>query len=113
MNFKNEEEVQNWLYDLIKSRSWKVQKEVPSDETKDRLYPEKIDLIIFKSKYPKLDPIGIELKYMRGTARGTIMAEALDQLLFKYASSHFEGLKLSIKMSNVNLLNFRNFFIYL
>ncbi len=94
MNYKNEEEVQNWLFDLIKSRGWTVRKEVPSDETRDKLYPEKIDLIIFKSKYPKLDPIGIELKYMRGTARGTIMAEALDQLLFKYASSSFEGLKL-------------------
>lgn len=94
MNFENEEEVQNWLYNLIKSRGWKVKKEVPTDETKDKPYPEKIDLIIFKSKYLKLDPIGIELKYMRGVAKGSIMAEALDQLLFKYAPSHFEGLKL-------------------
>ena len=94
MDFKNEEEVQNWLFDLIKSRGWKVRKEVPTDETKDKPSPEKIDFIIFKSKYPKLDPIGIELKFMRGTARGTIMSEALDQLLFKYTPSYFEGLKL-------------------
>lgn len=94
MNFNNEEEVQNWLFNLIESRGWKVKKEVPTNETKDTPFPEKIDLIIFKSKYRKLDPIGIELKYMRGTAKGTIISEALDQLLFKYAPSHFEGLKL-------------------
>lgn len=94
MYFNNEEEVQNWLLDLIKSRRWEVKKEVPTDETKNNPYPEKIDLIIFKSKYPILDPIGIELKYMRGDAKGSIVSQALDQLLFKYAKSNFEGLKL-------------------
>ena len=32
MYFNNEEEVQNWLLDLIKSRRWEVKKEVPSDD---------------------------------------------------------------------------------
>jgi len=94
MNFNDEYEVRDWLLELIESRGWKVQKEVPTDETRDHRHPEKIDLIIFKSKYPKLDPIGIELKIMRGSLRGTVISEAMDQLLFKYVPSHFNGLKL-------------------
>lgn len=94
MTFNNEYEVRDWLVELIESRGWKVQKEIPTDETREHKNPEKIDLIIFKSKYPELDPIGIELKFMRGSLRGTIISEAMDQLLFKYVPSHFNGKKL-------------------
>lgn len=31
---------------------------------------------------------------MRGSSRGTVISEAMDQLLFKYVPSHFNGKKL-------------------
>ncbi|TKJ25593.1 MAG: hypothetical protein CEE42_07065 [Promethearchaeota archaeon Loki_b31] len=53
-----------------------------------------IDLIIFKSNYQVLSPMGIELKYLKGIRQGNIIARAFYQILFKYATSHFKGLKL-------------------
>lgn len=94
MRFKEEEDVQDWLINIIKKKGWTVEKEVPTDETKHKTYLEKIDLIIFKSKYPQLDPIGIELKYIVGIRKGSIISQAMEQLLFKYAKSHFKSLKL-------------------
>ncbi len=94
MKFEREEDIQDWLIDIIKEKGWTVEREVPTDETKRKKYPEKIDLLIFKSKYPKLDPIGIELKYIRGQSKGTIISKAMDQLLFKYVRGHFKGLKI-------------------
>lgn len=90
----NEDEVQEFLYTKLREKGWKVEREVPTDESKDKQYPFKIDIVIFKSDYQDLNPMGIEVKYIKGIRQGSRISEAMDQIIFKYGNSHFKGLEL-------------------
>ncbi len=83
----NEDEVQEFLSTKLLEKGWKVEREVPTDESKDKQYPYRIDIVIFKSDYQELNPMGIEVKYIKGIRQGSRISEAMDQIIIK--EKHF------------------------
>lgn len=89
----NEDEVQEWLFKILLKKGWTVEREVPIDETKSWNNPYRIDLVVFKSEYGKINPMGIEVKFITGIRQGGRISEAFDQILYKYAKGHVKGQK--------------------
>ncbi len=86
---EDEKEAQNFLKSLLMELGWDIEIEALVDRTKL-----KIDILVKDCQYKDLVPIGIEIKYMRGVRKGSIISQALYQILFKYATGTFEGEKL-------------------
>jgi len=91
---ENEKEAQNFLKSLLIELDWDIELEAPVDQTKHWTHPRRIDILVKDCQYKDLVPMGIEIKYMRGIRKGSIISQALYQILFKYATGTFEGEKL-------------------
>lgn len=90
----DEDKVQEFLQNKFLELGWDVEREVASDETKDWDNPHRIDLVVFDSDLKKLMPMGIEVKYIRKTQSGSLVSQAINQILFQYGREHFNEKRL-------------------
>ena len=89
-----EEKFEDEIIAKLLNSGWKVKRQVECDESKNWDYPWRADLIISHPSYQQICPIGIELKYIRGSMKGSIFANAFKQIC-KYKDKHFDGIKIS------------------
>jgi len=90
MKFKNEEELETYLFNKFRDNGWLVLRQTEADETKHWEFPMRLDLMVKNPKIFDSTWIGIELKAFTGLCKGGEFWKAIKQIK-RYSKLTFNG----------------------